>query len=312
MPEPNKKIKFDWWFYIVPVLFLLFALFHYGLYNAPGILRVVIYYLGPLSVSALAILFIFIGIIHALVKRPFLNKKRLISFGLLLLFPISFIVFMGTNGNIMSAFPSTHANYKSKVRYRLPLDGDIAVAWGGNTADVNYHVIAPDQRWAYDLLVIKNGSTHTGSGKNVEDYYCYNLPVLSPADGKVIAVYDKMQNAKIGELGAEPAHGNHVIIETAPKEYMILCHMKPKSILVKKGDVVKQGQEIGRVGNSGNTSEPHLHIHLQDTKQLSFGEGIPLYFSNYYKNNQYIERGMPQGGVDRNNKLIGDVVRNDP
>jgi murein DD-endopeptidase MepM/ murein hydrolase activator NlpD len=88
--------------------------------------------------------------------------------------------------------------------------------------------------------------------------------------------------------------------------------MKPKSILVKKGDVVEQGQEIGRVGNSGNTSEPHLHIHLQDNTELSFGEGIPLYFSNYYKNNQLIERGMPQGGFDRNNKLIGDVVRNAP
>ena len=310
MPQPYKKVKFDWWFYAVPVLAIMFALFHYGLYNAPGMMRIVIYYLGSLLVSALAVLFVLIGIVHALVKRPFFNKKRLISFGLLLLFPASFLVLANSNGYIMSAFPSTHVNYKSKVNYRLPLDGDITVAWGGNTEDVNYHVMYPDQRWAYDLFVTKNDSSYTGSGNKVEDYYCYNLPILSPAAGKVVTVYDKMENAKIGELGAMPAHGNHIVIKTAPKEYLVLCHLKPKSVMVKEGDTVQQGQEIARVGNTGNTSEPHIHVHLQDSKALNFGEGLPLYFSNYYKGNQYIEKGMPNGGVGSDNKFKGEVVRN--
>jgi murein DD-endopeptidase MepM/ murein hydrolase activator NlpD len=310
MSIPDKKIKFDWWFYVIPVLVALFALFHYGLFTSRGELRLVIYYLGPMLISVLAILFFIIGIIHASIKRPFYNRKRLLSFGLLLLFPISFFVFGNTNGNMVSAYPSAYANYKSKVNYRLPLDNPITVAWGGNTEDVNYHVAYPDQRWAYDLFVTKNNSSFTGSGTKVEDYYCYNLPVLSPAAGKVVVVYDKMQNVKPGELGAEPAHGNHIILETASNEYLVLCHLKPKSILVKEGDIVNQGQELARVGNTGNTSEPHLHLHLQNNKDVSFGEGLPLYFNNYYKGTQYIAKGMPQGGIGSKGNFKGDVVRN--
>ena len=98
--------------------------------------------------------------------------------------------------------------------------------------------------------------------------------------------------------------------EITPKQFLFLCHLKPKSIKVKKGESVVQGQEIASVGNSGNTVEPHLHIHLQDTPKLVLGEGIPLYFHHYTADGKYPERGMPSGGFDETGNFIGQVVKN--
>jgi murein DD-endopeptidase MepM/ murein hydrolase activator NlpD len=83
--------------------------------------------------------------------------------------------------------------------------------------------------------------------------------------------------------------------------------MQPGSIKVKKGDQVTAGQELGRVGNSGNTSWPHLHVHLQDTPRLHLGEGIPIYFRNYRSNGNVIERGMPNGGMSWG-EVVGEIV----
>ena len=114
----------------------------------------------------------------------------------------------------------------------------------------------------------------------------------------------------IGELGGgEYPEGNFITIEVAPNEFLFICHLKPNSITVKIGDLVSQGQVIGQVGNSGNTSEPHIHIHLQDRNDV-IGEGIPLYFYNYIVNGKIIDRGMPTGGFDDNMKSTGQIIQN--
>jgi murein DD-endopeptidase MepM/ murein hydrolase activator NlpD len=194
-------------------------------------------------------------------------------------------------------YPSSHDDAPSQVRFRLPLNGPLKVAWGGGTPDVNYHVAAPDQRWAYDLLVVKDGPSHRGDGTRLEDYYAYGLPVLAPADGKVVAVSDGDPDMPIGVMGGgRSAGGNEVVLEVAPGEFLVLCHMQPGSIAVKAGDQVTQGQVIGKVGNSGNTSEPHLHVHLQDRPDEDIAEGIPLYFHDYKVGDRLVERGIPTGG----------------
>ena len=63
------------------------------------------------------------------------------------------------------------------------------------------------------------------------------------------------------------------------------------------------GQPLGRVGNSGNSSEPHVHLHLQDSRRVYFGEGIPFYFHRYEHAGRVIERGMPEGGRRRGRYL---------
>lgn len=184
-------------------------------------------------------------------------------------------------------------DHVSSVEYRVPFEGVWFVAWGGRTELQNYHVVVPAQRHALDLLVRKDGTTHTGDGTANEDYRAYGQLVVAPADGTVVTVVDGLpdQTPQIGRDPSNPA-GNHVVIEVAEGEYVLIAHMQPGSIAVAEGDSVSSGQRIGLVGNSGNTTEPHIHIHVQDQPTFGVGAiGIPITFSNYIANGEPVPKG---------------------
>lgn len=224
-------------------------------------------------------------------QRPFWRRARVVGFLLL----------VGTFYSpqvLFAVYPSSHDRETPTVPFRLPLDGPVTVAWGGGRPDRNYHVASPDQRWAYDLLVTCDGKTHRGEGMQLTDYYCYGLPVRSPAAGVVYAAKDGQREWPPGATSNDWMHpgGNQVVLEVGRKQYLFLCHLQPGSLRVKAGERVKAGQILGLVGNSGNTSEPHVHIHLQDTPEEGWGEGIPLPFWNYRLAGRVVERGIPTGG----------------
>jgi murein DD-endopeptidase MepM/ murein hydrolase activator NlpD len=199
-------------------------------------------------------------------------------------------------------YPSSLDDRPSNVRFMLPLEGPVTVGWGGPTLAVNYHAMLPDQRWAYDLLVTDRGRTFRNDGARLDDYYIYGRPVLAPAAGIVRAIHDGEPDGPIGQWWFLRATGNHVILEVAPAEFLFMAHFQPNSIAVAPGDRVHAGQVIGRVGNSGNSSEPHVHLHLQNTPAPYLGEGIPLYFHGYRAGGVEIERGMPYGGRQRRSR----------
>ena len=195
------------------------------------------------------------------------------------------------------------------MSFRLPFAGLWFVGWGGPDFLHNYHVGAPPQRHAYDFLVWKDGSTFSGDGTSNEDYYAYGQPVFAPANGTVVRAVDGLPDVKpqVETDGAHPA-GNHVVIEVAEGAYLYIAHLQRGSLLVAEGDRVAAGQEIGRVGNSGNTTEPHIHIHLQDMPDMfavdengvitSFTDaiGLPLAFSDIEVNGKPFAEGIPLGG----------------
>ena len=303
--QQTKKRKNDWWLYSIPVLIIMAIAFYLYIHSRPGNPGIIAYYLAPAIITFLSVVFLIIGIIRSVIRRPFFSIQRLAGFVLLLLLCFS--------GSIYSKYPSSYDHYKSKVAFRLPLDSALTVAWGGGSEDLNYHVTYPNQCWAYDMMVLKNGSSHSGNGNKPEDYYAYGLPVLSPAAGKVVKVVDSFPDMKIGVLGGggiNNPEGNHVIIEVAPNEYLVICHLKPKSLMIKEGDILHQGQTMALVGNSGNTSEPHIHIHLQSSADNFLSEGIPLYFHHYTSNGKFVAQGIPTGGVSKDGHWGGKTVRN--
>ncbi len=77
-------------------------------------------------------------------------------------------------------------------------------------------------------------------------------------------------------LGARRIIGNHVILDLGERTYAVYAHIRRGSLTVKAGDTVRAGQEIGRVGNSGNTTEPHLHFHLMDGPDPDAARGVPF------------------------------------
>ena len=202
-------------------------------------------------------------------------------------------------GEAPTEAPTDYLEYQTKTELQLPFaKGDEwFVFWGGRTVDINYHTAYPDQRFAYDILAMVDGSTHKGDGKSLEDYYCFDRVIVAPGAGRVISVENGLADNSPGVMDPANALGNHVIIDHGNGEYSFMAHFKKGSVLPKQGQEVKAGEPIARTGNSGNTSEPHLHYHLQNTPTFGTGgKGLPAQFRRYVSNGSPIERGEPIKG----------------
>lgn len=191
---------------------------------------------------------------------------------------------------------SNYLEYATKARLRLPFDGEWMVGNGGRNVEQNIHAVQAQQRFALDLMVVANGSTHAGKGEKLGEYYCWGTPILAPADGIVVATVADQRDNAVGERGGTSPAGNHVIIDLGNDEYAVLGHLQAGSVRVKPGQAVKSGDVLGKCGNSGNTTEPHLHFHLQDSPKLGEGAGKPAFFVDYVADGKDVARGEPVKG----------------
>lgn len=191
---------------------------------------------------------------------------------------------------------SRFLEYPTKTALRLPFDGEWNVFWGGRSLAENYHAATRDQRFAYDILIFKDGESHSGDGKALEQYYAFGRPIVAPGAGTVVEAVDGIADSAPGTMNREQPAGNHVVLDHGNGEFSLLAHLQNGSLKVKKGDAVKAGDPLGRCGNSGNTSEPHLHYHLQNGAELFKAEGLPAQFLHYLADGQPVERGEPKKG----------------
>ncbi|MEO7251811.1 MAG: M23 family metallopeptidase, partial [Arenimonas sp.] len=192
--------------------------------------------------------------------------------------------------------PSTHLDYQTRTSLRLPFEDEFHVFWGGRTIEQNYHAADGNQRFALDLLILRAGASHNGGGRRNEDYYCFGKPVLAPAAGKVLEVVDGTSDNVPGQMNPKTVTGNRVIINHGSSEYSVLAHLRNGSLRVKSGDTVQAGDRVGDCGNSGNSSEPHLHYQLQDGPAFGTSAGLPAQFSNYVADDKPVARGEPTRG----------------
>lgn len=168
-------------------------------------------------------------------------------------------------------------------QYRMPINEEWFVFWGGTNEFENYHYAYEQQRYAYDLVQVKNGATFTGTHSLNESYYAFGTDVVAPLHGTVINVVDGFKDNVPGKMEQQHPAGNYVIIEHPNKEYSMMAHLKNGSILVNVGDVVKEGQVVGRCGNSGNSSEAHIHFQVMDHPQLDQAKSIRIRFQQEYE-----------------------------
>jgi murein DD-endopeptidase MepM/ murein hydrolase activator NlpD len=176
-------------------------------------------------------------------------------------------------------------SYEQRTTYRLPVEGVWTVANGSSDRSSSHSWSVLGQRYAYDFVKTDDeGRTHAGDGTAREDYYCWNQPVVAPADGVVVATSDGHRDAPstIGwlDLRQRDIRGNYVVIEHAGEEHSLLAHLREGSITVSAGDQVTSGQQVGRCGHSGNSTEPHLHFHVQDSASFYRGMGLPVAFTS--------------------------------
>lgn len=168
---------------------------------------------------------------------------------------------------------------------RLPLPGepvDLAsplpsgswlVANGGSTRIVNPHLRTLEgeasrdwrgQSYAVDLVAASGWGSRVGFTLNPEldDYEIYGVPVLAPCDGRVVITHDGDPERRHASDPWQSRPGNHVVIQCGPA-WILLAHLVPGSVRVKPGVEVRVGDPLGRVGNTGASGEPHLHVHAQ-------------------------------------------------
>jgi murein DD-endopeptidase MepM/ murein hydrolase activator NlpD len=188
----------------------------------------------------------------------------------------------------------------ARVRLRLPFDGLWWVAEAPRPVIGAHHAVASDQRHAYDLAIWRAGGTFRGEGSDNADYWAWGQRVLAPADGTVVSVRDGVPDNRrpgVDTNVREPA-GNHVILDLGGGEYALLAHFRNGSVAVRPGQRVRAGELLGRCGNSGNSSEPHLHLHLQDRPVFRPGGavGLPIRFRSYLADGVPHRLGAPTSG----------------
>ncbi len=175
--------------------------------------------------------------------------------------------------------PTAPAPERNTTTLSLPFKDAWSVTWGGDTRELNYHHDTPNQRFAFDFVVVDgSGKTFKGNGAQNEDYYAFGREVLAPADGIVTDVISGVRDNTPGSMNSYSGLGNAVFIRHGEQEVSVLAHLTLGSIKVKVGDKVQRGQVVGLCGNSGNSSEPHLHYHLQNGVVIQDAVGIKCYF----------------------------------
>lgn len=191
---------------------------------------------------------------------------------------------------------SERLGYKNRTPLQLPFSDEFYVFWGGRSVEQNYHAAHAGQRFAMDLLVLQDGSSHRGEGSRNEDYFCFGKPILAPADGRVVEVIDGVADNVPGEMNPSQPTGNRVVIDHGNDEYSVLAHLRQGSVRVTKGQVVRTGAQMADCGNSGNSSEAHLHYQLQAGPEFGKATALPAQFSNYLADDKPVALGEPVKG----------------
>lgn len=202
------------------------------------------------------------------------------------------------------------------MNFRLPFNGFWLTFWGGDTLKQNHHHDSTSQKYAFDLIQTdENGKFFRTTGKTNEDYFSFGLDIVAPANGVIVEVVNGLRDNKPGELNSFNFIGNYVMLRHEAKLFSVLGHLRQNSIVVKAGDKVKIGQKLGECGNSGYSTDPHLHFHVQnsdvfakmdkDYKQVNVAKGQKIYFER-----TKIEKNGKQKIVDNYSPVKGDIVGN--
>ena len=214
---------------------------------------------------------------------------------------------LDANGKMTGLRPQPHTPPDVKVIERnttsmsLPFKEAWYVFWGGTEVSQNYHVAHKNQKYAYDIMMVKDGSSFKGDSKKNENYYVFGKDLIAPCDAIVVKVITGVHDNIPGELNPAQLTGNTVVLETKNKEYLLFAHLKQGSIVVKEGQQIAKGELIGQCGNSGNTTEPHLHLSLQNQIDMFGAIGGKLLFDKILVNGELKEDYLP---------VKGDIIQN--
>ena len=153
---------------------------------------------------------------------------------------------------------------QTEYSFPLPVDGE----WFVLPDETGHHRTRYFAAYAFDLVITEAGKRYRGSGRRLEDYYCWGKPILAQADGIVIRAEDGNPDAMVGEPGGFD-RANSVAVYYGGGVGGVYVHLQQSSLKVKVGQRVSKGDVLALIGNSGASGEPHLHFTMMDMSSFS-------------------------------------------
>jgi hypothetical protein len=146
------------------------------------------------------------------------------------------------------------------------------------------------RRYAIDWMQSERGSMYAGDPLNPRSYHSYDEPVFAVADGRILTARDGLPDNVPGHgeefhpavpITFDTVAGNTVVLDLGDGQYAHYMHLESGSLRVKTGDRVRRGQELGRIGDSGDARAPHLHFEVTTSARFGAGEGVPYLIERY-------------------------------
>ncbi|HEY5847590.1 MAG TPA: M23 family metallopeptidase [Microlunatus sp.] len=150
-------------------------------------------------------------------------------------------------------------------------------------------------------------ATFRGDRDANQSYYAWDQPVLAVGAGEIVTVFDELPDATpqvmMSGIPFDQLGGNHVVLRLADEVYAFYAHLRPGTMRVRVGDQVRPGQELARTGNSGNTSEAHLHFHVMASPFPLDADNLPFVINEFGYEGQFAPDGVTGGAGERRGQL---------
>ncbi len=187
-----------------------------------------------------------------------------------------FLACGGEKAPVRPKIPLAPLTNPGTMTYRLPVNGNWRVYR-------THYGSRGDQAYALDL-VLDAPTGMRGVLQNNADFPSYNQPIVADAPGVIVIAADGIPDQPPGVVNRYDMHGNYVIIDHQNGEFSLFAHFIPGSLKVRPGMTVAAGTELGRCGNSGHTTMPHLHWQVMNSAHASGAVGIPPRYAPYERN----------------------------
>lgn len=158
-------------------------------------------------------------------------------------------------------FPKIQEGKGEPPVFQLPFEGRWKMTRGNGSKYTHIGLLGS---YSWDFAVVDSkGKTFSGKGELNDEYFAFNQPILAPEDGIVVEVEFGIADNKPDNPNYPQPWGNYVRIQHSKDLFTVLVHLKQDGVSVHPGQRVKKGQLLGRLGNSGNSTQPHLHFHCE-------------------------------------------------
>lgn len=265
----KKKIGFGILILIEIVCFI--GIYLVGGQVGPWLWSSCVFVVAPIASIALVVQII-IGIIRTVKKQKMKWNMLYIALTIIMAYPITILF-----GISLLTYP-TNENKREIVRVNNPVEDSTLL--GGR--DYKTHAVWPSECYAYDIVK----EPYDNNSNELSDYGIYLADVYCPVSGTVIDLKDTEEDIQPNTEEFKSSLGNYIFIEIEETgTYLILAHLEKNSVNVSVGDYVTKDMNIAKVGNSGTTSEPHLHIQHQRNNPIEMkfaicSEGLPIEFES--------------------------------